>query len=93
MVVKEQPTALEILSPKYVRLILGMEHDLKWKFISRQAGISPPSKIEEAFAPSSFGLNQTVMEKGPDHGVFTVLTTERTRPRKVRHRPERRDIG
>ncbi len=80
MVVKEQPTALEILSPKYVRLILGMEHDLKWKFISRQAGISPPSKIEEAFAPSSFGLNQTVMEKGPDHGVFTVLTTERTRP-------------
>ena len=80
MVVKEQPTALEILTPRYVRLILGMEDDLEWKFISRQPGISPPQEIDQDFAPSSFGLNQTVTEKGLDHGVFTVLTTERTRP-------------
>ena len=80
MVVEERPTALEILSPRYVRLILGMEHDLKWKFISRQAGISPPPKIEQDFEPSTFGLNATVMGKDLDHGVFTVLTTERTRP-------------
>ncbi len=80
IVVKEQPTALEILTPRYVRLILGMEHDLEWKFISRQPGVSPPQEIDQDFAPSSFGLNQTVTEKGLDHGVFTVLTTERTRP-------------
>ena len=80
MVVKEQPTTLEILTPRHVRLILGMEHDLEWKFISRQPGISPPLEIDQDFAPSSFGLNQTVTEKGLDQGVFTVLTTERTRP-------------
>ena len=80
MVVKEQPTTLEILTPRYVRLILGMEHDLKWKFIPRQPGIPPPQEIDQDFAPSSFGLNQTNTEKGLDHGVFTVLTTERTRP-------------
>ena len=82
MVVKEQPAAVEVLTPRYVRLILGMEHDLKWKFVTRQKGIPPPPEIEQSFNPSSFGLNQTVTEKGLDHGMFTVLTTERTRPTK-----------
>ena len=82
MVVKEQPAAVEVLTPRYVRLILGMEHDLKWKFVTRQKGIPPPPEIEQSFDPSSFGLNQTVTEKGLDQGMFTVLTTERTRPTK-----------
>ena len=82
MVVKAQSAALEVLTPRYVRLILGMEHDLKWKFMPRQPGIAPPPEIDQSFAPSSFGLNQTVAGEGLDEGVFTVLTTERTRASK-----------
>ena len=40
----------------------------------------PRRKSTRILRPSSFGLNQTNTEKGLDHGVFTVLTTERTRP-------------
>ena len=82
MVIKAQPAALEVLTPRYVRLILGMEHDLKWKFMPRQPGIPPPPEIDQSFEPSRFGLNQVLTEKGLDHGMFTVLTTERTRPTK-----------
>ncbi len=74
-VAPEKPATLEILTPQYVRLILGMSHEIKWSFTARQAGISPPQKIDVRLGMATF-VNRGDTEDGAGEGVLTLVTTE-----------------
>ncbi len=84
MVVNERPAALEVVTPRYVRLIQGMEHDVEWKFVRRAPGIRPPMRVNEVNIPGVGNLRvlRGKSKDGGDTGVLTMVTTVGTPPMK-----------
>ena len=84
-VTPELSVALEVLSPRYVRLLAGMTHEVEWEFVAREKGIAPPEEVE--FVGANGGQFTTTRPKGedddPTHGSLIIHTTERSTVTKV----------
>ena len=84
-VTPELPAVLEVLTPRYVRLLAGMSHKVEWEFTSRRGGITPPEEV--SFAGENGGQFNTTGRKKKDknakQGSLTIHTTERTTVTKV----------
>lgn len=83
-VVKERPAALEVVSPRYVRLIQGMESDVEWKLVRRMPGIRPPMRVNDVNVPGVGNLRvlRGKSKEGGDSGILTMVTTVGTPPMK-----------
>ena len=74
-VVPPEPAVLELLTPRDVRLIVGMTHEIEWSFHARRGGIRPPKTVDARvgiFVPVKRGE----IEDYADQGRMTVITTE-----------------
>ena len=84
-VTPELPATLEVLTPRYVRLLAGQSHEVKWAFTSRRGGIAPPEEV--SFIGQTGGQFNTTRRKKKDknakQGSLMVHTTERTTVTKV----------
>lgn len=69
---------LEVLTPLRVRLIQGMEHDIKWAFSGRRAGAVPADSVSVANTPAVGNLRilgDSDIKKGDTSGQFKLITT------------------
>jgi len=84
MVVKEQPASLEVVSPRYVRLVQGMESQVEWKFARRVPGIKPPARVNGDNVPGVGNLRVVRGKSGAggESGSLTLVTTVGTPPMK-----------
>ena len=86
MLIDRSPAHLEILAPRHVRLIPGMEQEVKWKFVPQQPGVEVPEDIQIEGLPFPRNIfnvwvsRENESTKGVDNGVITVLTNEKTMP-------------
>src|SRR5262249_29049312 len=85
MVVKERPVSLEIVTPRYVKLVQGMEYDVEWKVVRRLPGIRPPARVNEGNLPGvgNLRVRRDKMKEGGETGVLTLVTTVGTPPMKL----------
>ena len=74
-VASEEPAVLELLTPRFVRLIMGQNHELAWSFHARQPGIRPPEEIEARLGIATF-VNRGERKKYAKEGTMTVVTSE-----------------
>jgi len=83
-VVPERPAALEVVSPRYVRLVQGMESDVEWKFARRMPGLRGPARVNAGNIPGVGNLRVLGgKSKGMyDDGKLTLVTTVGTPPMK-----------
>ncbi len=83
-VVKERPAALEVVSPRNVRLIQGKEFDVEWKLVRRMPGIRPPMRVNDVNVPGVGNLRvlRGKSKEGGDSGILTMVTTVGTPPMK-----------
>jgi len=84
MVVKERPAALEVVSPRYVRLIQGSESDVEWKFVRRRPDVRPPMRVNGGNVPGIGNLRVLggKSKEGAASGTLTLVTTVGTPPMK-----------
>ncbi len=84
MVVKERPASLDVVTPRYVKLIQGMEYDVEWKFVRRLPGIRPPMRVNGDNVPGVGNLRvlRGKSKDGGDTGTLTLVTTVGTPPMK-----------
>jgi hypothetical protein len=84
MVGPERPAALEVTSPRYVRLIQGRETDVAWKLARRGMGITLPRRVNAGNVPGVGNLR--VLGEGSrggrESGKLTLVTTVGTPPMK-----------
>ena len=77
-VAEPEAAVLEVISPRRVRLIQGMTHDVKFSFSSRQPGVRPTGVVNLSNTPSVGNLRVIgggKIKKGDTTGVFHVNTT------------------
>lgn len=74
-----QPAILEVLTPRYVRMIPGMEHEIRWSVAARQSGAELPKRVRIV---GNTGGQVTIKDPKEDRkagsGKLLVRTTERT---------------
>ena len=84
-VTPELSATLEVQTPRYVRLLAGQSHEVKWTFTSRQGGVAPPEEV--SLVGQTGGQFNTTRGKKKDkkakQGSLMVHTTERTTVTKV----------
>ena len=77
-VAAEEAAVLEVVTPRRVRLIQGMTHDVKFAFNSRQPGVRPTNAVQLTNTPAVGNLRvigSAKIKKGDTKGVFHVNTT------------------
>ena len=74
-VAPEEPAVLEVLTPRFVRLIMGQNHELSWSFHARRPGIRPPEEITARLGIATF-LNRGEHKKYAKEGTITLVTSE-----------------
>jgi hypothetical protein len=77
-VVEPEPAVLEVTSPLRVRLIQGMEHEIRWAFNTRAAGVSQTGKVRTQNEPAVGNLRViggANVKTGDKSGVFFLQTT------------------
>jgi hypothetical protein len=77
-VVEPEPAVLEVTSPLRVRLIQGMEHEIRWAFRSRVAGVEQTGKVRTQNEPAVGNLRViggSQVKTGDTSGVFLLQTT------------------
>lgn len=77
-VVDPAPAAIEVLSARSVRLIQGLQHDVRWAFRTREAGVTPLAAVSLINAPAVANLRilgGTKIRPGDDEGTLEVNTT------------------
>ena len=83
-IVGPRPAALEVTSPRYVKLVQGGEAEVEWKFLRRGMGIRPPAAVNAGNLPGVGNL-RVLGEKtrgSSDTGKLTLVTTVGTPPMK-----------
>ncbi len=82
MVVKERPAALEVVSPRYVKLVQGRDYDVQWKFVRRNPAIRPPNRVNGDNVPGVGNLRviQDRTRMGAEAGSLKLITTVGTPP-------------
>ena len=71
----QEPAVLEVLTPRFVRLIMGQNHELKWSFHARQAGIRPPEQVSARLGIATF-VKRGEQGKYAQEGTLTLVTSE-----------------
>ena len=69
---------LEVLTPRRLRLIQGMAHEIRWQFTARAPGVRPADAVSVINGPNVANLRITgggKIEKGDTKGVFELNTT------------------
>ncbi len=69
---------LEVLTPRRLRLIQGMAHDIRWQFTGRNPGVRPVETVSVINGPNVGNLRITgggKIKKGDAKGVFELNTT------------------
>lgn len=77
-VVEPEPAVLEVTSPLRVRLIQGMEHEIRWAFRSRVGGVEQTGKVRTQNEPAVGNLRViggSQVKTGDTSGVFLLQTT------------------
>jgi hypothetical protein len=77
-VVAPEPAVLEVTSPLRVRLIQGMEHEIRWAFHSRAPGVVQTGKVRTQNEPAVGNLRVNggaQVKTGDTSGVFQLQTT------------------
>lgn len=77
-VVEPEPAVLEVVSPLRVRLIQGMEHEIRWAFSSRVSGVAQTGKVRTANEPAVGNLRligSAQIKTSDTSGVFLLQTT------------------
>jgi hypothetical protein len=77
-VVEPEPAVLEVTSPLRVRLIQGMEHEIRWAFHSRVSGVAQTAKVRTQNEPAVGNLRViggAQVKTGDNSGVFLLQTT------------------
>jgi hypothetical protein len=74
-VVPEEPAVLEILTPRFVQLVMGQGHQVSWIFHARQSGIEPPEKVDVQLGIGVF-VTRGNQKKYATEGTFDVLVSE-----------------
>jgi hypothetical protein len=77
-VVEPEPAILEVTSPLRVRLIQGMEHEVRWAFNTRAGGVEQTSKVTTMNEPAVGNLRViggAQVKTGDKAGVFLLQTT------------------
>ncbi|MEX2299832.1 MAG: hypothetical protein WD733_02780, partial [Bryobacterales bacterium] len=77
-VVEPEPAVLEVTSPLRVRLIQGMEHEIRWAFNTRAGGVEQTSKVTTTNEPAVGNLRVIgggQVKTGDKAGVFYLQTT------------------
>lgn len=82
VVAKQRPAALEVGSPRYVRLVQGMESDVEWKFVRRAPGVPLPRRVNGDNVPGVGNLRvvRRNSKEGGEKGTLTLVTTVGTPP-------------
>ena len=78
MVVETGPASIEVNSPRHLRLIQGLKHDIKWTYRSRAAGTQAISAVRLLNAPAVANLRvlgSAGIKAGDKTGVFEMNTT------------------
>ena len=75
LVVPAEPAVLELLTPRNVRLIIGMSSEIEWSFHARRPGIRPPKTVN-AQAGIFVPIKRGEPEDYADQGSMTLITTE-----------------
>lgn len=72
-IVPELPAAVEVTSPRYMRIIPGMKYELTWAFKTDDEDISPPKDMGAAKTPNVRTFNRPRKgDKGKAQGIFDV---------------------
>ena len=71
----EEPAVLEILTPRFVQLVMGQSHEVSWSFHTRQSGIEPPEKVDVQLSIGAF-VTRGKQKKYAVEGTFDVLVSE-----------------
>lgn len=74
-VTTEEPAVIDILTPRFVRLIMGQSHELLWSFHARQPGIQPPKQVDMDIGIATF-VNRGDQGDYAKDGTLTLVTTE-----------------
>jgi hypothetical protein len=77
-VVEQEPAVLEVLTPLRMRLIQGMEHEIRWAFRSRVSGVEQTAKVRTVNEPAVGNLRvigSSQIKTGDTSGVFLLQTT------------------
>ena len=74
--------ALEVASPRYVRLVQGMETDVEWKLKRRSMGVGLPRRLSATNVPGVGNLRVLGEsgQRGRESGKLTLVTTVGTPP-------------
>ncbi len=81
-VTKQAPASLEVVSPRYVRLVQGMESDVEWKYVRRVRGLPLPRRVNGDNVPGVGNLRVVRRDsrEGGESGKMTLVTTVGTPP-------------
>jgi hypothetical protein len=84
MIVPEGPAALEVASPRYVRLVQGMEAEIAWKLVRRTMGVGLPRRLAATNIPGVGNLRVLGEsgQRGRESGEIKLVTTVGTPPMK-----------
>ena len=77
-VVTPGPASIELQSARSVRLIQGLQHDIRWAYEAREPGVQPLSAVRVINAPSVANLRilgDAKIKAGDKEGVFEMNTT------------------
>jgi hypothetical protein len=82
-VTEPEPGTLQVLTPLHVRLIQGMEHDIKYSFHAREDGARLTDRVAARNLPSVGNIRvigEAKNKKGATEGVLHLNTTMGTLP-------------
>jgi hypothetical protein len=81
-VTKPALASLQVVSPRYVRLVQGMESDVEWKFVRRAPGVPLPRRVNGDNVPGVGNLRVVRRDsrEGGENGKMTLVTTVGTPP-------------
>jgi len=84
MIGPQEPVALEVKSPRYVRMVQGMETDIEWKLVRRGMGVGLPRRLSATNIPGVGNLRVLgeSAQRGRESGKITLVTTVGTPPMK-----------
>ncbi len=78
MVVDEGPASIDLVSPRRLRLIQGLKHNIEWTYKTRTTGVQSLSAVKLMNAPPVGNLRilgDAKIKPGDNKGVFEMNTT------------------
>ncbi len=78
MVVEPGPATIELVSPRNLRLIQGLKHDIKWAYKTHESGVQALSPVRLLNAPAVGNLRilgGSGINPGDNEGIFELNTT------------------